>query len=216
MTRPKLSERLRGLFGRKSEPTEPSAETAEIADSAETDADEPQPMAQSLPDLEPQTPPADRMIESLTGALAAVDKAGEMLQLQAKRQQQFLDALADWPEAARQQAQQAQKLTESIRAESGHRDAEANLNSRLDELARQILTLLDQDRQLTDGQGKLIAHLDALDAGITGRLNDLTEALQRHAKASAQRARALKWIVLGGVILAAAACIAAVSAWLLG
>ena len=119
------------------------------------------------------------------------------------------------PDILRQQAQRADQLAESIRQDAGHRAEDTDLAKRLDELAGQILTLLNQDRQLTDGQSKLTGHLDALDAALTGQIDDLATAIERHGQASARRASALKWMLLGAIILAATACTAAVSTWLL-
>jgi hypothetical protein len=164
-------------------------------DAAETTSGEPQPIGELLPNVDPKTPRVQRLTQSMEELTALLDKAGQLLEIQAKRQQQMADSLAELPALIREQTQRTNDNGQAI--EQLARKIEPAV--RVGEAISQLATAMD-------GMGKShAAGVDLLDRTHT-RLAESIDRVNDQLARQVRVQRLATWaaIVVSAVVLAVA------------
>lgn len=168
-------------------------------------------LSESLPDLG-EAPPADApRSPAVRDAVAALERAGEMMVAQVKRTQQLIDSTGDLPELVRTQADQTAELVRSIEEVRQHliRNglSDEHLTRRLEPLTARAAETAEQARTLMVRLDHIDSRLGALETSLARRLDELAGRMDRLQ--STLRTRRLLILLLVLVVLLAAAGAAA-------
>ena len=168
---------------------------------------EPVQLRDVLPNVNPATPARQRLVESMSELVALLQHAGELLEVQAKRQQQLADALADLPELVRLQRDQADhqadltaRLREAMDALSARLDAGDRTQARTAETLERLAEVLQNARRADASFVELMEQVrDHLTAG--------NQEIRDQLAASDRR---LRWMLIVAIALSGGAIIAVI------
>jgi len=227
MDKRNLLSRLAAVFGRKAaEPTEPAPAEAETpgppAEAPEPGppADEPRPIGEMMPSIGPETPADERLTHSLDDAVAVVERAGRMLEAQAKQQQQTNDAVSEL-------SGMVQTLTDQVAADSeaieairnqlgGLAESTDRLGSQFNEAAAKLATAGGDSARMGESVTTLTRRVDELARSVAEQGRNQTDVLAATGRRTQRDFALLHWGVLAAIVLAAAAVVAPFVAKLMG
>lgn len=212
MDKRKLLSKFAAVFGRKGAPAPTQGQPAEpaagagAAPSAET---EPQPIGEIMPPIGPDTPTDQRLAHSLDDAVAVTERAGQMLEAQAKQQQQATDAVAELASMVQTLTDQVAangEALEAIRTQLGQSAESAErLAEQFNEAAAKLATTGGDSATLGEGLAALTTAVDELRGSVAQQGRNERDALAEISRGLHKDLALLRWLVIAAGVLAGAA-----------
>jgi len=219
MDKRRLLDRLASAFGKKAAgPTEPAPPEAEPVEPVEPPASAPtepsgdvecQPIGEIMPPVGPEIPADERLAQSLADAVDVTERAGRMLEVQAKQQQQATDAVAELSGMVRSLSDQVAADGEALGAirtqlsRSG--EVTERLAEQLDDAAAKLSTAGGDGARLSEGLIALSRTVEQLMGTMAEQGRNQRNAMAELNNQLRKGFSRLRWLVLAAIVLAAAA-----------